>query len=169
MWLMTFNAKKCNTMWVSSSPKPISFDYSIHNTVLENVPHTKYLGVTIQSNLKWDVHCMQIAAKATNTVNVLKRNLKSTKEVSKKAFKSLVHPQVEYAASAWSPWFARDKAQIERVQCRAAHYVYNTYSRYSSITAMLQSLDWEPLNHVGLIHVCVLSTKPITTWPCFTC
>ena len=50
MWLMTFNAKKCNTMWVSSSPKPISFDYSIHNTVLENVPHTKYLGVTIQSN-----------------------------------------------------------------------------------------------------------------------
>ena len=52
MWLMTFNAKKCNTMQVSSSPKPISFDYSIHNTVLENVPHTKYLGVTIQSNLK---------------------------------------------------------------------------------------------------------------------
>ena len=38
MWLMTFNAKKCNIMWVSSSPKPISFDYSIHSTVLENVP-----------------------------------------------------------------------------------------------------------------------------------
>ena len=54
-------------------------------------------------------------------------------------------PQVEYAAFVWSPWLARDKAQIERVQCRAAHYVYNTYSRYSSITAMLQSLDWESL------------------------
>ncbi len=44
-------------MWVTSSPKlpklkPISFDYSIHNTVLEKEPHTKYLGVTIQSNLK---------------------------------------------------------------------------------------------------------------------
>ena len=38
MWLMTLNAKKCNTMQVSSSPKPISFDYSIHNTVLEDVP-----------------------------------------------------------------------------------------------------------------------------------
>ena len=91
--------KKCNTMRVSSSPKPISFDYSIHNTVLENVPHTKYLGVTIQSNFKWDGHCKQVTAKATNTLNVLKQNLKSTKEVCEKAYKSLVCPQVEYAAS----------------------------------------------------------------------
>ena len=130
---------------VTSSPKPISFDYTLHNTVLENVPHTKYLGVTIQSNLKWDVHCKQVAAKATNTLNVLKRNLKSTKEVCERAYKSLVRPQVEYAASVWSPWLARDKARIERVQRRAARYVYNTYSRYSSVTAMLQSLDWETL------------------------
>ena len=113
--------------------------------MLENVPHTKYLGVTIQSNLKWDVHCKQVTAKATNTLNVLKQNLKSTKEVCEKGFKSLVCPQVEYAASVWSPWLARDKAEIERVQHRAARYVYNTYSRYSSITAMLQSLNWETL------------------------
>ena len=72
--LMPKNATPCR---VSSSPKPISFDYSIHNTVLENVPHTKYLGVTIQSNLKWDVHCKQVAAKATTTLNVRKQNLKS--------------------------------------------------------------------------------------------
>ena len=102
--------QKSNTMRVTSSPKPISFNYSTQNTVLENVPHTKYLGVTIQSNLKWDVHCKQVAAKATNTLNVLKRNLKSTKEVRERAYKSLVRPQVEYAASVWSPWFSRDKA-----------------------------------------------------------
>ena len=58
--------------------------------MLENVPHTKYPGVTIQSNLKWDVHCKQVAAKATNTLNVLKRNLKSTKEVCEKAYNSFV-------------------------------------------------------------------------------
>ena len=157
MWLMTFNTKKCNTMWVSSSPKPISFNYSIHNAVLENVPHTKYLDVTIQSNLKWDVHCKQVAAKATNTLNVLKWNLKSTKEVCKKTLKSLVHPQVEYAASVWSLWLARDKAQIERVQCRAAHYVYNTYSRFSNVTAMLQSLNSETLeSHRFNMHLCII-------------
>ena len=34
MWLMSFNAKKCNAMQVTSSPKPISFDYPIYNTVI---------------------------------------------------------------------------------------------------------------------------------------
>ena len=158
MWLMTFSAKKCNTMQVSSSPKPISFDYSIHNTVLENVPPYKIPKCHIQFNLlTWDVHCKQAAAKVTNTLNVLKWNLKSTKEVSKKAFKSLVCPQVKYAASVWSPWLARDKARIERVQCRAAHYVYNTFSRYSSFTAMLQSLDWEILeSHRFNMCLCII-------------
>ena len=76
----------------------------------EKCPHTKYLGVIIQSNLKWDVHCKQVTAKATNTLNILKWNLKSTKKVYEKAFKSLVCRQVEYAASVWSPCLARDKA-----------------------------------------------------------
>ncbi len=140
-------------MRVTSSPKPISFDYSIHNTVLENVPHTKYLGVTIQSNLKWDVHCKQVAAKATNTLNVLKRNLKSTKEIREKAYKSLVRPQVEYAAPVWSSWLAKDKTRIERVQRRAARYVCNTYSRYSSVTAItvrcFKPSTGKPSKHAG--------------------
>ena len=126
--------------------------------ILHNCPHTKYLGVTIQSKLKWDVHCKQVAAKATKTLNVLKWNLKSTKEVCEKAYKSLVC--------------------LLRVQHRAAHYVYNTYSRYSSVTAMLQSLDWETLEscrfnvsmhylqsllqpgHVSLVRLCYTCHSP---------
>ena len=113
MWLMTFNAKKCNTMWVSSSPEPISFDYSIHNKVLENVPHTKYLGVTIQSNLKWDVHCKQVAAKATITLNVLKQNLKSTKEVCEKAYESLVCPQLNMLSLYGLPNLPETKPKLK--------------------------------------------------------
>ena len=116
-------------------------------SVLEKAPHTKWLGITIQSNLKWDVHCKQVAAKATNTLNVLKHNLKSMdhpihgQEVHKKAYQSLVHPR-----SNMLPLYGiSDMAQIERVQHGAAHYIHNTYSRYSSVTAMLQSLNWETL------------------------
>ena len=113
MWLMSFNASKCNTMWITLSSKPISFSYSIHNTTLENVPYTKYLGVTIQSNLKWDIHVIQASAKATRSLNVLKQNLKSTRGVHERAYKSLVRPQVKYSASVWSPWLAKDKVQLE--------------------------------------------------------
>ena len=113
----------------------------------------------------------------TNTLNVLKQTLKSTKEVCEKAYKSLVCPQVEYAASVWSPWLARDKAQTERVQRRAAHYVYNTYSRYSSVTAMLQSLDWETLESrrfnmcLCIIYIAYynLAMFPLLDYVCYTC
>ena len=59
-------------------------------------------------------------------------------------------------ASVWSAWLARDKAQIKRVQHRAARYVYNTYSKYSSVTAILQSLYWETLESCGFnMHLCI--------------
>ena len=153
---MSFNASKCNTMQVTLSSKPISFSYSIHNTILENVPYTKYLGVTIQSNLKWDVHVKQALAKATRSLHVLKWNLKSTREVCERAYRSLVRPQVEYSASVWSPWLAKSKVQLERVQCQTAHYVCNTYSRHSSVTDMLNRLEWESLeSHRKTIHLCM--------------
>ena len=51
----------------------------------------------------------------------------------------------------------RDKNRIERVQCRVARYVYDTYSRYSSVTAMLQSLDWETLeSHRFNMRLCII-------------
>ena len=55
-------------MWVTSLPKHIAFDYSIQNTVVgKHPPPTKYQGVTIQSNIKWNVHSKQVAAETTNT------------------------------------------------------------------------------------------------------
>ena len=154
---MSFNASKCNTMWVTSSSKPISFSYSIHNTTLDNVPYTKYLGVTIQSNLKWDICVIQASAKATRSLNVRKLNLKSTRGVREWAYKSLVRLQVEYSASVWSPWLAKDKVQLERVQHRAARYVCNTYSRHSSVTDMLNRLEWESLESCRkTMHLCML-------------
>ena len=156
MWLMSFNASKCNTMWVTSLFKPISFSYSIHNTTLDNVPYTKYLGVTIQSNLKWDIHVIQASAKVTRSLNVLKKNLKSTRGVHERAYKSLVRPQIEYSTSVWSPWLAKDKVQLEQVQCWAAHYVCNTYSRHSSVTDMLNRLEWESLESCRkTMHLCM--------------
>ena len=113
MWLVSFNASKWNTMQVTLLSKPISFSYSIHNTTLENVPYTKYLGVTIQSNLKWDIHVIQASAKATRSLNVLKWNLKSTRGVHERAYKSLIRPQVKYSALMWSPYLAKDKVQLE--------------------------------------------------------
>ena len=164
---MTFNAKKCNTMRVSSSSKRISFDYSIHNTVLENVPHTKYLGVTIQSNLKWDVHCKQVAAKATNTLNVLKQNLKSTKEVHEKAYNHLYAHRLNMLPLYGLPGLPETKPELKGYSVGLlTMYIKHTAGTAATLPCYNPSTG-KPWNHVGLICICALSTKPITTWPCF--
>ena len=97
---------------------------------------------------------IQALAKATRSLDVLKQNLKSTREVRERAYKSLVRPQVEYSAPVCSPWLAKDKVQLERVQCWAACYVCNTYSRHSSVTDMLNRLEWESVeSHRTTVHL----------------
>ena len=56
-------------------PKQIIHDYSLHNQVLENVPSSKYLGITITDDLEWGQHINNVTSKATRTLGFLRRNL----------------------------------------------------------------------------------------------
>ena len=77
----------------------IQFDYTLHQQRLEQVQSAKYLGLTITDDLDWGQHISEISAKATKTMGFLRHNLafapRHTKEV---AYKTLVRPQLEYAA-----------------------------------------------------------------------
>ena len=70
--------------------------------MLEQVQSAKYLGLTITDNLDWGQHISEIACKANKSLDFLRRNLarapRHTKEV---AYKTLVRPQLEYAAPIW--------------------------------------------------------------------
>ncbi|KAI8490261.1 hypothetical protein Bbelb_319990 [Branchiostoma belcheri] len=57
----------------------------------------------------------------------------------------LVRPQLEYCASVWDPYTAGGVQAVERVQRRAARMVMNDYARTSSVTEMLQKLQWPTL------------------------
>ena len=52
---------------------------------------------------------------------------------------------LEYAGNIWSPHCDKDIQCIERVQRRAARFAANCYSRYHSVTGMMQKLTWPTL------------------------
>ena len=41
---------------------------------------------------------------------------------------ALVRPIMEYAASVWDPHHLNDIQALEKVQCRAAHWIMNDYN-----------------------------------------
>ena len=96
---------KCHFMRVTPHQhhKPIPFDYSLNNHILENVQSEKHFGITISDNMVEGQHISEISSKATKTLGFLRRNLafapRSTKEV---AYKNLVRPKQELAAPIWS-------------------------------------------------------------------
>jgi hypothetical protein len=71
---------------------------------LESVSSAKYLGITLQSDLKWTQHTNNIVAIANKSLGFLKRNLKtSNTNIKSQAYLSLVRPKLDYACSVWDP------------------------------------------------------------------
>ena len=123
----------------------IQFSYTLHQQTLEQVQSAKYLGLTITDNLDWGQHISEITCKATKTLGFLRRNLalapRHTKEV---AYKTLVRPQLEYAAPIWHPYNETQTAKVEKVQKTAARWTCRRWRNSSSVGDMLE-LEWPPL------------------------
>ena len=91
----------------------IQFNYTLHQQTLEQVQSAKYLGLTITDDLHRQ-HISEITCMATKTLALAPRH---TKEV---AYKTLVRPQLEYAAPSWHPYNETQTAKVEKVQRTAA-------------------------------------------------
>ena len=59
----------------------------------------------------------------------------------------MVRPIMEYACVVCDPITKKDTNKIEMVQKRAARFVYGDYRTTSSVTTMLNSLQWDTLLH----------------------
>ena len=100
----------------------------------------------MSNNLSWNHHIDTTAKKANSTLGFLRRNLRiSNEEVKATAYKSLVRSNLEYCSTIWNPHTKDLTYKLEMVQRRAARYVTNRYHSTSSVTSMLDHLQWESL------------------------
>jgi len=65
--------------------------------------------------------------------------------VKESAYLAIVCPSLEYASVAWDPYHNKKIEHLEKVQRKAARWVVNNFSCHSSVTAVLQHLQWPTL------------------------
>ena len=128
----------------------------------------KYLGITIQSDLKWDAHIQNVTRKASQTIGMLKRNIRIRDHAPRElAYKALVRPKVEYASSVWDPPiydYTNDENQsglsekVEKIQRRGARFVYRSYRHSADSTKMVENLKWQPLGWTSVVARIASST-----------
>jgi len=145
-WNMCFSPLKCEFLKITNNRDVILFNYFIQNTEIREVQETKYLGVTLNNNLKWSSHIQIISKKANSVLGFLRRNFSTCPTNVKSAlYKSLVRPILEYACTVWSPHCQKDIQCIEAIQRRAARFAMNCYSKYQSVSNMIHQLNWPTL------------------------
>jgi myo-inositol-hexaphosphate 3-phosphohydrolase len=89
-WKMAFHPDKCNVLSITRNKTPVKHAYTLHGHQLEHADKVQYLGVTIQSDLKWDSHINNITTKANKTLGFLRRNINiSSTKVKEQAYKIL--------------------------------------------------------------------------------
>jgi hypothetical protein len=168
-WQIVFHPEKCVDIQVTNKRNPLRFNYTIHRHQLDVVGSSKYLGVTISKDLRWDTHINTITSKANKTLGFIRRNIRGCRTSARAAaYQGLVRPHLEYACSAWDPWVTSNIQQIEKVQRRKLHFATRNYNdrHPGSVTNMIQDLNWEPLQITMLkIRLVLLYKSNIIWWP----
>ena len=143
---MRFNPSKCTVLRINRSKSPLTRMYQLCGEALQEDSEAKYLGITISNTLSWSNHVGVIAKKASNTLNFACRNLKYCPRDSKQmAYFSLVCLTMDYSAAVWDPHLKKDQHKLEMVNCCAARFVMNDFSTTTSVTTMLDNLQWPTL------------------------
>ena len=126
---MSFNAAKCYILHMTRRHPINQTTYQLHGHKLEEVYATKYLGVTLTTNLKRGAHIQNMANKENKTLCFLKSNLKTSNMIAKpNAYRALVRPIIEYASVVWDPHTTGEIHCLERIQKRAARWITNSPS-----------------------------------------
>ena len=100
-WQMAFHPEKCVFIQVTNKRNPITANYTIHGHRLDVVDSSKYLGVTISKDLRWDNHINNVTAKANKTLGFIRRNMRGCRTSQRSAaYQGLVRPTLEYACAA---------------------------------------------------------------------
>jgi hypothetical protein len=149
-WQMSFNPSKCTVIRVApnKSKTAIHTNYQLHGHTLEIVDSNKYLGVTLTSNLSWDKHVDNVAAKGNRTLGFIRRNLRDcTRTVKETSYTAIVRPTIESAATVWDPTSQNKIKALENIQRRAARFDTNNYTDRTLgwVTNMITSLGWQSL------------------------
>ena len=160
-WKMEFHPGKCQHLRITNKIKPIDSQYRIHGITIEKTESAKYLGIVIDSNLKWKQHYKEVSKKTNGVLALLRRNFsKCSVDVKSKCYRTLVRPRLEYGCQVWDPGYQVDIDHLEKIQKRGTRFVTGNYKMESGNSEKnLSSLGYDTLEERRLKNKIIIFQK----------
>ena len=140
-------------MYFSYKHSPPLAQYQLGGQPLHIKSSLRYLGIYINSCLKWNDHVRFVTGKASRIQNLLRNSLYTCPlSVKTIIYTCIVHPLLGYASPVWYLYSTSDIKQLESVRHRAARWVCGsrwnvTQKCWSKLSySCLDQLNWSSLH-----------------------
>ena len=142
-WEMSFNVTKCHAMAFNS--RAVLPSERLGTTNVLWVEETRYLGVTLQQNLKFDKHISEKMDKASRILGAIEHTIRAAPEKCKLlAYTSFCRLIMEYADTLWDPTDKRSIGFLEKIQSKVVRFISN-FKGSKSVTDAKALLGLIPL------------------------
>ena len=139
---LKLNISKTKFMVISRNRVTENVSVEIDSETLERVREMKYLGVTIDDKLKFNIHIDNVIKKIAKKYGILCRLNKELSTFSKiHLYKSIISPHLDFCSSIL---FLANETQISRLQHlqNKVKRLILRCSRFTSSALMLDALQW---------------------------
>ena len=125
LWQIRFNHDKCHVMTMGKFENiRYAHRYTVYDIEIDHVFDEKDLGVTIDSELRFEEHIARKVRIANAIVGQMRRSFSYLDcDTFKRIFTAFVRPHLEYGEAVWSPHLIRNINALENVQIRATKLV----------------------------------------------
>ena len=147
---LVLNVSKSNAMLIGRSideNQRNQFTVNINDACVENVRCTKYLGVHIDEQLKFDIHVNNLVKRLSAKISWLSRLRKVVpKDLLILTFKSYIQPIFDYACTVWGCSNININ-QIQRLQNRAARVICSNFDIINTRGLdLVHELQWQSVS-----------------------
>ena len=150
-WKMKLNAGKTQVMVISSKDNDVAWKPKLHleGLELEVVREYRFLGVTIDSGLRFEKHLKNVIEKAKKRIKILRclagKDWGQNLETQKALYATYIRSALEYTAPAWYPWLGETaRRRLETIQNECLR-VMTRMARDSPIDFLRLETGIEPL------------------------
>jgi hypothetical protein len=149
---LPLNLQKCKLISLTKSRRTLMDNmYQISGHVMDRCDSLRILGITVTSDLKWNVQTDIVRNKSARVLNFVGRILHGSKpSVKRSVYLGLVRPIITYGVPAWHPTTSTNIMKLEKVQRRATVFITGQYhsskdrlkmTNLISIEHLLQEID----------------------------
>ena len=123
---LSLNVQKSNYMIISNRARTNNLNLKLGGENIGRVTDHKFLGVTIDETLKFDVHINKLCAKVSQSIGILRRiSYLVPHSVLRNVYYALVYSRFTYAISAWGSAYPTSLRRLKSLVKKAILMVTN--------------------------------------------